>query len=103
MTQKQEITRILASTGATHRLSRRSFLLGSAVSLIGGGVLLSGCGTKASTVATGTQTPGPIEGQFNMYNWAQYDDPNLIKAFTKAKGPIVQIDTYSSNEEMVAK
>lgn len=103
MTQKPEITRILASTEATHRLSRRSFLLGSAISLVGTGVLLSGCGTKATTLLPGKKTPGPIEGQFNMYNWAQYDDPNLIKAFTKAKGPIVQIDTYSSNEEMVAK
>ena len=106
-----QITRILASKPAAARLSRRQFLLGSTLSVVAGGFLLSGCGTSGGSSAsgspaasgTGSATAGPIEAQLHMYNWAQYDDPALPKAFTTQFGPAVQIDTYSSNEEMIAK
>jgi spermidine/putrescine transport system substrate-binding protein len=109
MTNDEQETRILASQASAQRLSRRSFLLGSTLSVVAGGFLLSGCGssstptTSSSATGSGAASPGPIEGSLHMYNWAQYDDPNLPKAFTKQFGPTVQIDTYSSNEEMVAK
>ena len=104
MTDDPQITHILASESFTRHLSRRTVLMGSAVGVVSGGLLLAGCGTKSKT-ATGGTTPkaSVIESQLNMYNWAQYDDPNLPKEFTKAFGPTVQIDVYSSNEEMIAK
>ncbi len=108
MTNDQQDTRILASRASAQQLSRRSFLLGSTLSVVAGGFLLSGCGSSSTPTTTGSTgsaatSPGPIEGNLHVYNWAQYDDPNLPKAFSKQFGPTVQIDTYSSNEEMVAK
>jgi spermidine/putrescine transport system substrate-binding protein len=76
--------------------------MGSAAAAVSGGLLLAGCSTKSKTPA-GAPKPTAIESKLNMYNWAQYDDPNLPKAFTTAFGPTVQIDVYSSNEEMIAK
>jgi len=107
MKEDPKITRILGSEEFTHRFSRRTILLGSAVGVISGGLLLAGCSTskspKAGELSSAAPKPSPIESKLNMYNWAQYDDPNLVTAFTSAFGPAVQIDVYSSNEEMIAK
>jgi spermidine/putrescine transport system substrate-binding protein len=96
--------RILASPGLAARLTRRS-LLGGGLAL-GGGLLLGACGGEdtgtggSGGAATGT---GKVENQLNMYTWAEYNDPEVLKDFTSSKGPKLQVDSYSANEEMIAK
>jgi spermidine/putrescine transport system substrate-binding protein len=60
---------------------------------------------SGSTGATGAGTTGAtVAGvdagakSFNLYTWAEYDDPDLMKSFGR-----ITIDVYNSNEEAVAK
>lgn len=39
----------------------------------------------------------------HIYNWADYMDPDIIKAFEEAHGCVVILDTFDSNESMYAK
>jgi spermidine/putrescine transport system substrate-binding protein len=96
--------RILASTDATSRLSRRAFLAGATVAAVGGSTLIAGCGSSEpeSTAGAGG-SPGPIEDQLNMYTWGEYDSPKVLKEFTASVGPKLQVDSYNSNEEMINK
>lgn len=82
--------RVLASRAEAFRLSRRGFL-GGALGL-GAGALLSACG------GSGGSSSGAA-GQLNMYTWGEYNDPDVIGDFPDA----IQVDTYGSNEEMIAK
>lgn len=115
----QEEIRILASRASAQRLanslSRRRFLgLGAAA---GAAAVLAACGSSkkasTSTSAGGTTTAAPGgattavtetivptgKGKpFNLYTWAEYDDPDLMGAY----GPI-KIDIYASNEEAIQK
>ncbi len=43
------------------------------------------------------------EGKLNLYNWGDYINPELIDAFSKEFGVEVTLDTYSTNEEMLAR
>jgi len=43
------------------------------------------------------------EKKLNIYNWAEYDSPDTLKAFTAAKGQKLEVSNYASNEEMIAK
>ncbi len=43
------------------------------------------------------------EGTLSLYNWGDYINPEVLKAFTEETGIEVTLDTYSSNEEMLAK
>ncbi len=43
------------------------------------------------------------EGTLALYNWGDYINPEVLKAFTAETGIEVTLDTYSSNEEMLAK
>ncbi|WP_283966673.1 spermidine/putrescine ABC transporter substrate-binding protein [Tritonibacter sp. AK171] len=43
------------------------------------------------------------EGALNLYNWGDYINPGILKKFTEETGIEVNLDTYSSNEEMLAK
>jgi len=102
MTGRSDGVRILAPQGTAQRITRRHFLAGSAVTMFSGSVLLAACGTEtpSGTPPTG---PAPIEDQLNFYNWDEYDDPKLFDTFTGEIGPSVTIDTYPSNETMIAK
>ncbi len=84
-----ERLRILASEQAARSLSRRTFLGGS-LAAVAGVALLAGCSSKS--------TPG-----LNIYTWGDYDDPDVIKQFGKQFGHKVTMDSFASNEEMVAK
>jgi spermidine/putrescine transport system substrate-binding protein len=81
--------RILASTQAARSLSRRSFLGGS-LAVVGGAALLAACGGKSKQ-------------KLNIYTWGDYDDPDVIKNFSKQFGTKVTMDSFNSNEEMIAK
>jgi spermidine/putrescine transport system substrate-binding protein len=109
--ERNEGLKILASEGTARRLSRRSFLAGSAVAVFGSSILLAACGgddsggtdTGAHPATGGASGGGELEGELNFYHWAAYDDPKLFKKFTDELGPTTQIDVYASNEEAIAK
>jgi len=43
------------------------------------------------------------DGKLNLYNWGDYINPEVLTRFTKETGIKVSLDTYGSNEEMLAK
>ena len=43
------------------------------------------------------------EGSLNLYNWGDYINPAVLTQFTEETGIEVTLDTYGSNEEMLAK
>ncbi len=43
------------------------------------------------------------QGQLNLYNWGDYINPAVLERFTDETGIEVTLDTYGSNEEMLAK
>ncbi len=96
--------RILASRaaipGLQRELSRRRLF--ALAALAGGAGVLSACGggdTKPSAKATG----GGLEDRLSIYSWGDYDAPELLKAFTKDKGPKITMDSFGSNEELISK
>ncbi|AXI81600.1 spermidine/putrescine ABC transporter substrate-binding protein [Peterkaempfera bronchialis] len=54
--------------------------------------MLASCGSSGSSGS-----------KLRAYSWSAYDDPKVLSAFTKKYGPKVVVDSYSSNEEMIAK
>ena len=100
-----DTVRILASTAAVPRiraqLSRRGFL--GLAALAGGTAVLAACtpggGAKPTPVATG----GDLEGSLSIYSWGDYDAPEVLEAFTKDLGPKITMDSFGSNEELIAK
>ncbi|MCB1384600.1 MAG: extracellular solute-binding protein [Nitratireductor sp.] len=43
------------------------------------------------------------EGKLNIFNWGEYTNPELLKRFSETYDVEVAIDTYDSNETMLAK
>ena len=43
------------------------------------------------------------EGKLNIYNWGDYINPEVLTRFTEDTGIEVTLDTYGTNEEMLAK
>ncbi len=57
-----------------------------------------------ATIAAGAfAAPAFAEGELNLYNWGDYINPAILDRFTEETGIKVNLDTYSSNEEMLAK
>jgi spermidine/putrescine transport system substrate-binding protein len=54
------------------------------------------------TLALGSG-PARADGQLNVYNWGEYINPEVLKKFEEETGTKVKLDTYASNEEMLAK
>ena len=50
-----------------------------------------------------TATASSAEGTLNIYNWTDYTSPEVIKKFEEETGIKVTIDTYDSNETLLAK
>jgi len=69
------------------------------------------CGFKTVTKLVTALTVGLIasvqpvyaQGQLNIYNWGDYINPAVLKRFTEETGIKVSLDTYGTNEEMLAK
>ncbi len=53
--------------------------------------------------ATGGQAAGQTGGHLYIYNWTDYTAPALIAKFEKETGIAVTVDTYDSNETLLAK
>lgn len=47
--------------------------------------------------------PAQAEGELNLYNWGDYINPEVLDRFAEEYDVDVTLDTYSSNEEMLAK
>ncbi|MBN9181867.1 MAG: extracellular solute-binding protein, partial [Microbacterium sp.] len=96
--------RILASRAAAPRivseLSRRRFLSLSAI--VGGTAFLAACSAGVAKPAP-SATGGKLEGSLSMYSWGDYDAPEVLKDFTKTLGPKLTVDSFGSNEELIAK
>jgi len=43
------------------------------------------------------------EGKLNVYNWGDYINPEVLQRFSEEHDVEVNLDTYGSNEEMLAK
>ena len=52
---------------------------------------------------SGLSGPAAAEGQLNVYNWGDYINPDVLTRFTEETGIEVTLDTYGTNEEMLAK
>jgi len=71
-------------------------------------VVLTGCGGGGKPAA---QVPAPastgdqpkLDGEMNVFNWSEYLPQEVIDEFSREYGVKVNYDTYSSNEEMLAK
>ena len=58
----------------------------------------------APTAARPRQPLAPVTSkELNLYGWSEYIPQQLLDDFTKEYGVKVNYDTYSSNEEMLAK
>ncbi|MCT9821283.1 spermidine/putrescine ABC transporter substrate-binding protein [Microbacterium sp. W1N] len=105
MPESRNPIRVLAHESAVpviaKELSRRRFL--SFAAAAGGAALLAACtpagGSSPSTQATG----GALESGLSVYTWGDYDSPDVVANFTSELGPKVTLDSYSSNEELIAK
>ena len=75
-----------------------------------GALLLSACGGETTadsgagdTAAASGEFPTSGSGVVNVYNWTDYIDPEELKRFTAETGIEVILDTYDSNETLLAK
>ncbi|QZY51233.1 polyamine ABC transporter substrate-binding protein [Leucobacter tenebrionis] len=87
------IPKILMPRAREVALTRRLFL-GSAVGA-GAALTLAACSSGGS----GGANAGAGSGTLRVYSWSGYDDPANVEEFDSK----VAIDSYSSNEEMIAK
>lgn len=92
--QQQRPVRILLPEAMTGPLSRRLFL---------GGTLGVSASLGLAACAPGTSGGGGGGGGLNIYTWGEYDDPAVLQAFTDQGGPAITVDSYGSNQEMIAK
>lgn len=97
--------RIIAPRSAmprlTRELSRRGFLgvLGAGA----GAAVLAACSPGDSSTPSAQATGGALESSLSIYTWGDYDSPEVVAAFTDANGTDIVFDSYSSNEELIAK
>ncbi len=66
---------------------------------------LSACSSNSATSSSSSSTAFPTAkgGEVNLYNWTNYIDPAQLKAFTAETGIKVNLDTFDSNETLLAK
>jgi len=59
--------------------------------------------TLAAAAALLTLGAAKADGELFIYNWTEYTPPELIAKFEKESGIKVSVDTYDSNETLLAK
>jgi spermidine/putrescine transport system substrate-binding protein len=88
------------------RLSRRE-LLRSGAGLALGAAGLSGCQLNSGYASSPGETRKPfakkIDGDLVYFNWAEYINPDLTKAFEKRHGVRVRESNFDSMSAMMAK
>jgi spermidine/putrescine transport system substrate-binding protein len=100
--------RVLMQRAAAQRISRRGLLGAGAGGLAA--LALAACGggggTGGGSQVTAppvTKAPAKLESDLSIYTWADYQNPENVKAFEKANNVKVKIDEYDSNEAAIAK
>lgn len=88
--------RILIPKAAEGRITRRLLLAGALG--VGATAALAACSSGSG--GSGGSTKG---GTINLYTWGEYDDPAVLKSYTTKTGTKISVDTFNSNEEMIAK
>ncbi|MFE6997556.1 spermidine/putrescine ABC transporter substrate-binding protein [Microbacterium sp. NPDC057659] len=100
----QPPVRVLAHRGAAgilrSELTRRGFL---ATALAAGGTMLFTACAPPKGAVSAPASGGPLEDRLSIYTWSDYDDPEVLDAFTKQSGPKIVVDAFNSNEELIAK
>ena len=58
-----------------------------------------------SALGIGILTASPVfaAGELHLYNWGDYINPEVLERFSEEYDVEVSLDTYGSNEEMLAK
>lgn len=70
----------------------------------GSGLRRGLCAAFCASVAFLVSAGGAFSaGELNIYNWGEYINPEVLKKFEQDTGIKVNLSTYSSNEEMLAK
>ena len=64
---------------------------------------LSAAALALTLAAAPAATPAFAAGKLNIYNWGDYINPEVLDRFGEEFDVDVSLDTYSSNEEMLAK
>src|ERR671925_1715847 len=86
-------------------LRRRELLQGGAGLALG--ITLAGCGVGNEPAATKKQTEKVVkaqpDGDLVYFNWSEYLEPKLIKAFEKQYGVKVRESNFDSMQGMMAK
>lgn len=68
------------------------------------GLLLTSCATATPAAPAASASGGQLTSKvLNLYGWSDYVPQQLLDDFTAKFGVQVNYDTYSSNEEMLAK
>jgi len=97
--------RILADSSIApvvrRQLTRRGFI--GVVAGLGAAGALTACSPGGAGKPAPGATGGTVEDKLSIYSWGEYDAPEVIEAFTKDTGAKVVMDTFNSNEEMIAK
>lgn len=90
-------------------LNRRDFLRGTAA--LGLGAFAAACGASSLSSSTGaTSSPKPlvypkaeIDGDLNLFNWAQYMSTDVIDSFAQKYGVKVNTPYFDNMEDMLTK
>ena len=97
--------RILAHDSAVpviaREINRRRFL--GLLAVTGSSALLAACAPTSGTSTAPQASGGSLENALSVYTWGDYDSPEVVAEFTSELGPKVTLDSYSSNEELIAK
>jgi spermidine/putrescine transport system substrate-binding protein len=105
MPESRTPLRILAPQDAVptiaRELSRRRFL--GIAAIAGGTAFLAACAPGGGSSPNPQATGGDLEDSVSVFTWGDYDSPDVVAAFTAELGPSVTLDSYSSNEELIAK
>lgn len=102
MSDLNEPIKILAPPEAASRISRRLFMGGAAGAAVAGSTLLSACG-EDEAADTSAAPAGEIESELNMFTWGEYNAPKVIKTFETDNDLKFTLDSYNSNEQLIAK
>jgi spermidine/putrescine-binding protein len=71
--------------------------------LVLGGLLLLGTAVTLAACGGGPAASGDSEEVLYFYNWSEYIEPDLFDKFKEETGISVIEDTFSSNEDLLAK
>ena len=80
-------------------------IIALALTFTTGALILAGCGSSASGASAGTSSSSGSKdaGTLNVFVWTEYVSQSVFDEFTKKTGIKVNVSTYSSNEDMLAK